>query len=90
MSEQWYVDNVKAASVASLACLLLADTVAKLFLHRPTQIFRAVDAAIEYSFEGLHYPVMNSQATSVMAWRLHRSATTARSVCLREIDRTAF
>jgi len=26
-------------------CLLLADTVAKVFLHRPTQIFRAVRAA---------------------------------------------
>jgi hypothetical protein len=33
---------------------------------------------------------MNSQATSVTAWRLHRSATTARSVDLRKIDQTAF
>ena len=33
---------------------------------------------------------MNSQATSVAAWRLHRSAIRARLVYLREIDRTAF
>jgi len=35
-------------------CPKSADTVAKVFLHRPTQIFRAVRAAIERSFEGLH------------------------------------
>jgi hypothetical protein len=33
---------------------------------------------------------MNSQATSVMAWRLYRSAISARLVYLREIGRTAF
>jgi hypothetical protein len=33
---------------------------------------------------------MNSQATSVSAWRRHRSAIAARLVYLREIDRTAF
>ena len=47
-------------------------------------------AAIEQSFEGLHYPVMNLQATSVVAWRLHRLAITDRLVHLWEIDRTAF
>jgi hypothetical protein len=31
-----------------------------------------------------------SQATSVMAWRLYRSAISARLVYLREIGRTAF
>jgi hypothetical protein len=33
---------------------------------------------------------MNSQAPSVMAWRLYRSAISARLVYLREIGRTAF
>jgi hypothetical protein len=33
---------------------------------------------------------MNLQATSVTAWRRHRSAIAARLVYLREIDRTAF
>jgi hypothetical protein len=33
---------------------------------------------------------MNSQATSVAAWRRHRSAIAARLVYLREIDRTDF
>jgi hypothetical protein len=33
---------------------------------------------------------MNSQATSAMAWRRHRSAIAARLVNLREIDRKAF
>jgi hypothetical protein len=33
---------------------------------------------------------MNLQATSVVAWRPHRSAITDRLVHLREIDRTAF
>src|ERR1700738_2127417 len=33
---------------------------------------------------------MNSQATSAMAWRRHRSTIAARLVNLREIDRTAF
>jgi len=33
---------------------------------------------------------MNSQATSVTAWRRHRSAIAARLVNLREIDRMAF
>jgi len=39
---------------------------------------------------GLHYPAMNSRATSVMAWRLHRSAIAACLVYFREIDPTAF
>src|SRR5260370_42285019 len=39
---------------------------------------------------GLHHTAMNSQATSVTAWRLFRSAISARLVCLREIGRTAF
>jgi hypothetical protein len=33
---------------------------------------------------------MNSQATSVTAWRGHRPAIAARLLYLREIDRTAF
>jgi hypothetical protein len=33
---------------------------------------------------------MNSWATLVMAWRLHRLAIAARLVYLREIGRTAF
>ena len=33
---------------------------------------------------------MNSQATSVVAWRLYRSAFSARLVYLREIGRTSF
>jgi hypothetical protein len=33
---------------------------------------------------------MNSQAPSVMAWRLYHSAISARLVYLREIGRTAF
>ncbi len=33
---------------------------------------------------------MNSQATSVIAWRLYRSAISARLVHSREIGRTAF
>jgi len=33
---------------------------------------------------------MNSQAPSVMAWRLYSSAISARLVYLREIGRTAF
>jgi hypothetical protein len=33
---------------------------------------------------------MNSRATSVMAWRLHRSAIAACLVYFREIDPTAF
>jgi hypothetical protein len=73
-----------------MQCPFLADSVAKVFLQHGTQILRAVGAAIEWLFEGLHYPVMNSQATSVKAWRLHRSAITARLVYSREIDRTAF
>jgi hypothetical protein len=67
-----------------------ADSVAKLFLLHRIQIFRAVRAAIEQSFEGLHYPAMTSRGTSVMAWRLHRSAIAACLVYFREIDPTAF
>jgi hypothetical protein len=33
---------------------------------------------------------MNSRATSVMAWRLHRSAIAACLAYFREIDPTAF
>src|SRR5258708_33035617 len=56
----------------------------------------------EYKFSGpyarrsnnhlrdLHYPAMNSRATSVMARRLHRSAIAVCLVCFREIDPTAF
>src|SRR5258708_40276267 len=56
----------------------------------------------EYKFSGpyarrsnnhlrdLHYPAMNSRATSVMARRLHRSAIAACLVSFREIDPTAF
>ena len=66
------------------------DTVAKVFLHHRLQIFWAVRSTIEQSFEGLRHIAMNSQATSVMAWRLYRSAISARLVYLREIGRTAF
>jgi hypothetical protein len=36
------------------------------------------------------YLICDEQATSVSAWRRHRSAIAARLVYLREIDRTAF
>ncbi len=67
-----------------------ADSVAKVFLHHRLQILWAVRSTIEYSFEGLRHIAMNSQATSVMAWRLYRSAISARLVYLREIGRAAF
>jgi hypothetical protein len=51
----------------SAECLQLADFVAKVSLRHRIQIFRAVHAAIEQYFEGLHYRATNSRATSVMA-----------------------
>src|SRR5258707_206922 len=65
------------------ACPFRADTVAKVFLYHRLQILWAVRSTIESSFERLRHIAMNSQAPSVMAWRLYRSAISARLVYLR-------
>jgi hypothetical protein len=59
----------ETATESARADPVMADIVAKVFLHRSPKILRAVDAR----YGGPHRPTINSRATSVRRLRLQRS-----------------
>jgi hypothetical protein len=63
---------------------LLADIVAKVFLHRWPKILRAVDATFVLGCGGPHRLTENSRATSVTCLRVHESAVVSRIDFWRE------
>ena len=67
--ENLAVEDHNISVVFQFEILLLADTVAKVFLRHWAQIFRAVGAALEKPCGGRHHCELNSQATSVTRLR---------------------
>src|SRR5437667_10524528 len=70
--------------------LLLADSVAKVFLRHGSQILRGVGAAIEQRCGGPRRHTPNSQASLAAGLRLYRAAIVACFVLWREFSSCGF
>jgi hypothetical protein len=81
---------IEQAELLRCMSLLMADSVAKVFLRHGSQILRGVGAAIEQRCGGPRRHKPNSQAILAAGLRLYRAAIVACFVLWREFSSCGF